>query len=212
MMKNMNCEEFQDVLPQIIESGGNEEQEAHLKSCPACAILVQDLKYIADQAKLLLPMHDPNPRVWHNIQQSLRSEGLVSEGRMSRLGHITLPSQTKSWTSLGWVLALAAVIVLALVLVNYHPANPGTQEATAIPSATTPSDAADQELISQVSRQQPTARSAYEDSMKNVNAYIADAKKAADENPNDVAAQQLLMDAYDQKAMLYEMGTVRALQ
>jgi len=55
-------------------------------------------------------------------------------------------------------------------------------------------------------------RAAYVDSMKSVNAYIADAKKAADENPNDVAAKQLLMDAYDQKAMLYEMGTVRALQ
>ncbi len=211
-MKNMNCEEFQDVLPQIIESGGNEEQEAHLKSCPACAILVQDLRYIADQAKLLLPMHDPNPRVWHNIQQSLRSEGLVSEGRMSRLGHITLPSQTKSWTPLGWAIALAAVIVLALVLVNYHPTNPTTQEATATPSAATQSEAADQELISQVSQQQPAVRAAYVDSMKSVNAYIADAKKAADENPNDVAAQRLLMDAYDQKAMLYEMGTVRALQ
>jgi hypothetical protein len=211
-MKNMNCEEFQDVLPQIIESGGNEEQEAHLKSCPACAILVQDLRYIADQAKLLLPMHDPNPRVWHNIQQSLRSEGLVSEGRMSRLGHITLPSQTKSWTPLGWAIALAAVIVLALVLVNYHPTNPNTQEATATPSVATQSEAADQELISQVSQQQPAVRAAYVDSMKSVNAYIADAKKAADENPNDVAAQRLLMDAYDQKAMLYEMGTVRALQ
>ena len=211
-MKNMNCEEFQDVLPQIIESGGTEEQEAHLRSCPACAILVQDLKYIADQAKLLLPMHDPSPRVWQNIQQSLRSEGLVAEGRMSRLGHITLPSQTKSWTPLGWAIALAAVIVLAVVLVNYHPTNPNAQEATTTSSTAAGSEAADQELLSQVSREQPAVRAAYEDSLKNVNAYIADAQKAADENPNDIAAKQLLMDAYDQKAMLYEMGTVRALQ
>src|SRR5205807_179742 len=105
-----------------------------------------------------------------------RSEGLVSEGRMSRLGHITLPSQTKSWTPLGWAFALAAVIVLALVLVNYHPTNPNTQEATATPSTATQSEAADRELISQVTRRQPAERSAYEDSMKNVNAYIADAK------------------------------------
>src|SRR5258708_23391304 len=154
MMKKMKWEEFQEVLREIIERGGKEEQEAHLKSCPACAILVQDLKYIADQAKLLLPMHDPNPRVWHNIQQSLRSEGLVAEGRMSRLGHITLPSQTKSWTPLGWAIALAAVIVLAVVLVNYHPTNPNAQEATTTTSSpAAASDAADQELLSRASRE-----------------------------------------------------------
>jgi hypothetical protein len=83
----MNCQEFQNVLPHIIESGGNEEQEAHLRSCQACSALVRDLKYIAEQAKLLLPMRDPSPRVWTNIQKSLEREGLAQEGRMSPRGH-----------------------------------------------------------------------------------------------------------------------------
>jgi hypothetical protein len=39
--------------------------------------LVQDLRYIADQAKLLLPLRDPSPQVWDNIQDSLEREGLV---------------------------------------------------------------------------------------------------------------------------------------
>ncbi len=84
----MNCREFQEVLPHIIESGGDAEQEEHLQSCDSCTALVRDLKYIAEQAKLLLPMYDPNPRVWKNIEESLQREGLL-EGRMSRQGQMT---------------------------------------------------------------------------------------------------------------------------
>src|SRR6478752_6595112 len=120
-MKTMNCQQFQEVLPHIIESGGKPEEEEHLKSCEACTSLVQDLLYIAEQAKLLLPMHDPNPRVWGNIEQSLHREGLFAEGRMSRQGHITKnPTQAKSWTPIGWALALTAVVLFAVVLANYQ--------------------------------------------------------------------------------------------
>ena len=92
----MNCQQFQEVLPHIIESGGSAEEEAHLESCHACSELVRDLRYIAEQAKLLLPMRDPNPRVWNSIQQSLQREGLLREGRMSRLGQIAAtPTQKK---------------------------------------------------------------------------------------------------------------------
>ena len=112
-MKKMNCQQFQETLPYIIESGGGGEDESHLQECESCASLVRDLRYIAEQAKLLLPMHDPNPRVWNNIEQSLQREGLL-EGRMSRLGHIqknsTSQTQAKSWTPLGWAMALTAVI------------------------------------------------------------------------------------------------------
>src|SRR5262245_7838854 len=117
----MNCQQFQEVLPYIIESGGKPEEEQHLETCTACSALVEDLRYIAEQAKLLLPMHDPNPRVWTNIEQSLHREGLLPEGRMSRLGHLTkTPTQTKNWTPLGWALALTAMVAFAVVLANYQ--------------------------------------------------------------------------------------------
>jgi hypothetical protein len=73
----MTCADFQKVLPYIIESGGNPEQEAHLKSCPICSDLVADLRYIAEAAKLLVPMEDPSPKVWRGIEKSLEKEGLV---------------------------------------------------------------------------------------------------------------------------------------
>lgn len=207
----MNCQQFQEVLPHIIESGGSADEEAHLQSCTACSDLVRDLKYIAEQAKLLLPMRDPSPRVWTNIEQSLESEGLIREGRMSRQGHTMTITQTqkKSWTPLGTILAALAVITLAVVVIDYHPR--ATVVAHNSPAASSSNTADDQTLISQVSEQQPEVRQAYEDGLKEVNAYISDAQKAVDNDPNDDAARQHLQAAYQQKAMLYDMATSRSL-
>jgi hypothetical protein len=213
----MNCQQFQEVLPYIIESGGGGEDEAHLQTCQSCAALVQDLRYIAEQAKLLLPMHDPNPRVWNNIEQSLHREGLLPEGRMSLPGHLTKNStaqaQAKSWTPLGWALALTATILFAVVLTNYRPRQLPQSQLTAQNSSAEPSqfNNDDRQLISRLSQQSPDARGMYETSLRDVNAYIADAQQAAQRDPQDATAQELLQDAYEQKEMLYQMATARSL-
>lgn len=80
----MNCAEFQRELPLIIDAGGSTEQEEHLKSCAVCRDLVNDLRYIAEQAKLLVPMHDPSPRVWDGIERRLKIEGLAKPARVRR--------------------------------------------------------------------------------------------------------------------------------
>ncbi|HEY2393840.1 MAG TPA: hypothetical protein VGK22_21885 [Candidatus Angelobacter sp.] len=214
----MDCQKFQETLPFIIESGGTGEDESHLKTCPDCASLVQDLRYIAEQAKLLLPMHDPNPRVWHGIEQSLQREGLL-EGRMSPQGHSSNypppQQQAKNTTPVGFILALLAVIAFTAVLFNYHskqlpPAALSAQNTSAEPaqlnSGALNSD--DRQLISQ---QDPDARTAYESSLRDVNSYIADAQKAAESDPEDATAQELLQDAYEQKEMVYQMATARSL-
>jgi len=215
-MKKMNCQQFQETLPYIIESGGGGDDESHLQECESCASLVRDLRYIAEQAKLLLPMHDPNPRVWNNIEQSLQREGLL-EGRMPRLGHIqknsTSQTQAKSWTTLGGALALTAVIVFAVVLTSYKPTPLQQTTLSAQNSAadSTQFNSDDQQLISQVSQQSPEAQRAYEASLRDVNAYIADAEQAAKSDPSDASAQALLQDAYEQKEMVYQMATARSL-
>lgn len=208
----MNCQKFQEVLPYIIESGGNKEEEEHLRTCPACAGLVEDLRYIATQAKLLLPMHDPNPRVWTGIEQALRHQGLIQEGRMSLMGHTLVPAQTKSWTPVGWIMAAAALMAFSALLITYRPQLPpapaSAQNMNAL-SATLPAD--DQQLVSQVSESAPDVRSAYEDSLREVNVYISDAEQAVAQDPEDAAARERLVDAYQQKEMLYEMATARSL-
>lgn len=207
----MNCKEFQDALPYIIDAGGSVEEEEHLRSCPMCSALVDDLKHIAGQSRLLLPMHDPSPSVWQRIEASLQHEGMLQEGRMSRLGQaVALPAQTRSWTPLGWSMALASVVLLAAVLVNYRPV---TQPArlTATNSTTLQPEGDDQQLLRQLSPD-PDVRGAYEANLKEVNAYITDAKKALDDDPHDAAAQEYLLDAYQQKAMLYEMAAAHSQQ
>src|SRR5260370_29859581 len=175
MKDKMNCQRFQEVLPYIIESGGSAEEEEHLRTCPACAGLVEDLRYIATQAKLLLPMHDPSPRVWTGIEQALHHQGLPQEGRMSLMGHITvLPAQTKSWTPVGWVMAAVALMAFSLLMINYRPQLPQTSSSGQNMSAPAPLQAEDQQLVSQVSQQAPDVRSAYEDSLREANAYISD--------------------------------------
>jgi hypothetical protein len=82
--EKMNCAEFQRDLPFIIDEGGNAEQEQHLKECRVCADLVNDLRFIAEQAKLLVPMKDPSEKVWNGIQDSLEREGLVKPRQAKR--------------------------------------------------------------------------------------------------------------------------------
>jgi len=209
----MNCQQFQEVLPYIIESGGNTEEEEHLRTCPACAGLVEDLQYIATQAKLLLPMHDPSPRVWTGIEQALRHQGLIQEGRLSLMGQaIVLPAQTKSWTPVGWVMAAAALMAFSVLLIMYRPqlpTAPSSAQNISVQPASLPAD--DQQLVRQVSERAPDVRTAYEDSLRAVNVYISDAEQAVARNPQDAAAREQLMDAYQQKEVLYQMATARSL-
>jgi len=209
----MNCQKFQEVLPYIIESGGNDEEEDHLRTCPACAELVQDLKYIATQAKLLLPMHDPSPRVWTGIAQALHHQGTIPEGRTSLRGQImSFPSQAKSWTPMGWALVAVFLTVFSLLLINYRPHLPESQSSAQNMSAQPVAlESDDQQLMARVSQRAPDVRQAYEDSLREVNTYITDAQQAVDQDPEDAVAREQLLDAYQQKEMLYEMATARTL-
>jgi hypothetical protein len=74
MTSQQPCADFQEQLPELFESGADLKEQEHLKTCEQCSALVRDLEYIAQQAKLLLPIHDPSPAVWENIQTSLSGE------------------------------------------------------------------------------------------------------------------------------------------
>jgi hypothetical protein len=211
----MNCAEFQKILPYIIETGGNAEEEAHLRACPVCSDLVQDLRYIAEQARLLLPMHDPSPRVWDNIQGSLEREGLVKPAR-ARGRLLGSTGESSRWIAVGTAVLLV-VFGIALLrrgennrAANPVPDNPRNRgNETPTTAGFTTQD--DEQILEAVAQQRPHMRATYESNLKQVNAYITDAQQNLRQNPHDVEARQSLMDAYDQKAMVYEMAA-RALQ
>lgn len=213
---NMSCAEFQKVLPEIIGQGGDVANHPHLKTCHNCNDLVKDLLYIAEQAKLLLPMRDPGPRVWNNIEDSLRQEGLLKEGRLPGLGQTsTFPQTPRRWPALGWAAGLAAVLLLAFGLFTFNKTNDNIQSKQANASNTAESrdiDADDSALLAEVERRSPNMRKVYESNLRNVNTSIADAKAAVEQNPDDADARGMLREAYAQKSMLYDMAMARSSQ
>lgn len=206
--ENMNCAEFHKELPLLIGEGNKLENSPHLQGCENCRSLVADLQYIADQAKLLLPMHDPNPRVWNNIQSSLEREGVIAGGRHPRLG--LTPSQPSRWNPMVWAAGLAAMLLVAITLfqLNQPPASPETNVAESVP----PADPQDQQLLAAVEQRSPALKQVYATNLKHVNAYIADAKRSVAQDPGDDAARDHLREAYAQKAMLYDLAAAQSLQ
>ncbi len=212
----MKCAEFQKVLPEIIDSGNIDTHE-HLQSCKVCSDLVADLRYIAEQAKLLVPMMDPSPKVWDGIQTSLEREGLVrpASGTTRFPAPIAfVPGRRGTAVRLA---AFAALLLIAIGLITYHGSKSNrSAESAAYPVAGAPPVAAvddeDSQLLQAIAQRAPAMRASYEDSLKSVNAYIADAKKAVAEDPDDQQAKDHLLSAYDQKAMLYQMALSRSLE
>jgi hypothetical protein len=64
----------------------------------------------------------------------------------------------------------------------------------------------DNQVLNRIGRQSPDMRATFESQLKAVNAYIRDAESYLKQNPDDEEVRQQLMDAYDQKAMLYQMA------
>ena len=189
----MTCVEFQRVLPYIIETGGNAEEEQHLRECAVCSDLVQDLRYIAEQAKLLVPMEDPSPRVWDDIRGSLEREGLVKKPARAR-GRL-LGKQSFPW--------IASVVAVLLIFTGIIVLQRGRAPKVA---AVAPAQAGDQQVLQKVSATRPALRETFERNLKSVNSSIEESRQAVERDPSDTGARDALQRAVAQKNMLYEMA------
>jgi hypothetical protein len=67
----------------------------------------------------------------------------------------------------------------------------------------------DQQFLSAVSTLAPSMRASYETQLQAVNADIRETQAYVDRNPGDADARQHLMDAYQQKALLYQIALDR---
>jgi hypothetical protein len=217
----MNCEQFQEILPEVIDGGQNAEQEAHLQSCALCSSLVAELNLIAGEARHMQDLADPAPRVWNSIEIALRREGLIRE---PQLGPTLLPAVRRRWGML-WLAPVAAAVLLLFAVLAYQRGTRGPQIIAQVP-ANVPTaitnlqtgknqknvnNNEDQQLLEAVGSRAPTMQAAYASNLQNVNAYIRDAEESAQADPNDEEAQQVVMDAYEQRATIYEMALDRSL-
>jgi predicted acylesterase/phospholipase RssA len=86
----------------------------------------------------------------------------------------------------------------------------GASAGSAIASAAEPEPSAeDQQFLSAVSTLAPSTRASYESQLQAVNADIRESQAYLDRNPGDPDARQHLMDAYEQKALLYQIALDR---
>lgn len=212
----MTCQEFERVLPEL-EGGRNFEADEHLRMCSRCWDLVSDLDSVAQEARLLQGTEDPSPRVWNSIEIILRQEGLIHESQLDR------PARQRSSWGYRWLVPVTAVLLLmsGLALHQYRtgiaPAAPRIVASTDLPSAKPMAPMVDSagrdeaQLLNVITARAPGLRAGYADDLQAVDAYIHDAELSARANPNDEIAQQYLTNAYEQRAMVYEIAMARTL-
>ncbi len=209
----MTCIELQESLADI-ELGSSPEQQVHLKMCPECAALVRELNLIISSASDLRDADEPSPRVWNSIEIILRQEGLIHPPRPRRS---LLPSLGSAWGWTRWLAPAAAVLLIGVGTYLYQHA-PSTQVATNVEPTVNPvaPDASlagldDADLLQEAAQQTPAVKAQFEDDLRRVNQYIQDAREVVAANPNDEEAHRSLLEAYQEKAMLFELAMDRSL-
>jgi hypothetical protein len=211
----MNCVELQNSLAEI-EDASSAEQQAHLRTCRQCSSLVGELKLIAAAAADLRGTEEPSPRVWNSIEIALRQEGLIHP---PRTGRSLIPSLGSRWAWARWLAPAAAALLFTVgIYVRQHSVSPpmAGSAAPASGSEQPVSDLAiagldDEDLLQEIAQQAPAMKTQYEDDLRRVNEYIFDAKGIVAANPNDEEARRSLMEAYQEKAMLFELAMDRSL-
>jgi hypothetical protein len=215
----MTCNDFQRELPEFLEQSGRESQ-AHLEQCESCSAVVSDLRMISQQARTLQASDEPSPRVWNSIEIALRQEGLIRPQPTSDSSRVSLHSLIGRWGRAAWLVPAAAVVLVGAFILG-NPRHSGDTTATRsaptprvlqVSNPTAPMSDEDQQVLSAVNQRNPMMTAAYETNLHNVNEYIRDAQEAVDQNPNDEEARHSLMDAYEQKTVLYNLALDHSLQ
>ena len=211
----MNCVELQKSLAEN-EDGSGAEQQAHLRRCSDCSTLVAELNLIASSASALREAEEPSPRVWNSIEIALREEKLI---RPLDSGRSLIPSLSSRWGWARWLAPAAALLLIAVGLYfrQHSISNQLARDAakSAVHQPALDAELAglnDDDLRQEVAGQSPAVRAQYEDNLRQVNQYIEDAKNDVAANPNNEESRRALMEAYQQKGMLFELAMDHPLQ
>jgi len=142
----MRCSDVEKLLPDFVEGVGYPEFQAHLKACPHCAQLVADLKWIASESRHLAESDEPPARVWVNIANQLRSEGIIREPEPAPAHIFVLERRRRS--AAWWLVPIAAAIIAAGAYQLAHRPAPVTQQASQQTSPVQPPQPAQQSQAS----------------------------------------------------------------
>ena len=204
----MNCGDLRNSLLESAD-GMSLPQQVHLKSCRDCSALMADLAKISALASDLRDLDEPSPRVWNGLEVALRGEGLI------RAQHVPKPFITSfgaRWGWARWMVPAAAAVLIAVGVVEHRqsPLKQLADEASA-KTVVAVADLNDDDLMQQVADRTPTVQAQYADGLRSINDSIRDAQSSLVSNPGDQEAHRALMEAYQQKEMLFEMAEDRPL-
>jgi hypothetical protein len=127
------------------------------------------------------------------------------------------PSLWHRWRA-SWLVPVAAGLAIFAVVKLYHPAGigndssvakqtPAALQATATNAkAKAPLSHEDQQWLKTVADRPPAQLAKFESDLDQANAFIQDAQDSLQRDPNDLYMQQMLMNAYEQKQMLYQLA------
>lgn len=201
----MNCLQFENILSGHLQGNRTSEEQAHLNSCSACSTLLADLTLISAEARSLRDLNEPSPRLWNAIETQLRREGLIRQPARPSLRDFFLRWRT------AWLVPVAAALIIAAGVKLSRPAKVGDNQPIAkslAPAATgaVAVSAEDRDILNTVAARPPAQLAAYRNDLDQANAFIRDAQEAVRRDPNDNYSQQLLINAYEQKQMLYRLA------
>ena len=73
--QNMTCQEFQALLPELIDAGIEVKNHPHYRECPSCRALLADLEAMVSAARQLLSAEEePSDRLWDEIEKAIKVE------------------------------------------------------------------------------------------------------------------------------------------
>src|SRR5205823_7701222 len=187
-------------------------------SCSACSGLLLDLNNISSQAKFLSEAEDPSPAVWNALEARLRNEGLIRRSDPVHIPVEAKESVLRRWRA-SWLVPVAAALAIAAGVKLYHPSgagdnNPVAKQATpavelqaaSVRKPRMPVSSEDQHWLSTVADRPPAQLAGFRSDLDDANEFIQDAQQSLQHDPNDVYMQQMLMNAYEQKQMLYQLA------
>lgn len=76
---HMTCHEFQAQLADLVGSGEDVASHPHLQDCERCRALLADLQTIAEAAKQLLPIEQPQEDLWERIESAIKRDDALPE-------------------------------------------------------------------------------------------------------------------------------------
>jgi hypothetical protein len=210
-MATINCNDFPIYLEPWMEGQRHPDAQAHVRDCPRCRALVEDLNLIQASAEDWGEAEvEPPAHLWTSLRAQLVEEGLIHEEQV-------VSQARRSWFS-GWFtglprLALAGAYLAALIAVAFALSGPVNERINrqrwlaGMQNSTTPvrahlARAEQNTTLSSLPDSNPTVTASLHDSLAIVDNHIALCEKSVSEEPENELARDFLYDAYQQKADL----------